>query len=426
MSRMLPVLFMRRRSLLGPIIGRHSGVSGVGMPLSKSVGQFIAGDQDIPLSALIGWTGLESCGTLLDYDMTVGNNGNTVIGASIGGGYGNLNGATINGLLVYRISVDTVLDAVALAMVDGVTQIPGVDTVVLTFQSFGEITLTWNGGSNLYTRTAADTESTAFTAYLSSLDGQGTSYDNYLLPIQAQFDGTTALRRAIISNTDANEITVSLWVWRNTGIINRKMYDIGDGTTSGNETTRLRFNGSGNVDSLLSSTIDGGANWTNAAVINTAQVIPENEMHHIYMTAKNDLVDGTAIMQLWYDGAFLGQDTSFTPNNSTQFNFIAGDFVTLCARHNLSQFLVGRIAEIWSSGKFMDAAVHVPLFRHPESVTGWASGYPRNLGVNGIVNGVTPSNYLGGDSRTYTLTDWNNGVNRGSLGDFGIVGNPIT
>jgi len=56
-----PVLFMRRKSLISPFIGRHSGVSGLNMPLSRSVGGFIGLGADLVLEALAGWTGLENC-----------------------------------------------------------------------------------------------------------------------------------------------------------------------------------------------------------------------------------------------------------------------------------------------------------------------------------------------------------------------------
>ena len=52
-----PLLFMRKRSLLGPFIGRHAGVQG----LSRSVGQYIESVR--PTVAIAGWTGLENCGS---------------------------------------------------------------------------------------------------------------------------------------------------------------------------------------------------------------------------------------------------------------------------------------------------------------------------------------------------------------------------
>lgn len=53
-----PLLFMRKRSLLGSIIGRHAGIP----PLSRSAGS--AHDKTIGLGkikAVSGWTGLENC-----------------------------------------------------------------------------------------------------------------------------------------------------------------------------------------------------------------------------------------------------------------------------------------------------------------------------------------------------------------------------
>jgi len=150
-------------------------------------------------------------------------------------------------------------------------------------------------------------------------------------------------------------------------------------------------------------------------------------MHHIYMTARNQLVNGagTQIMELWYDNVLIGTDTTFSGTPSDTFSFIAGDFVTLMARHNLSQFLQGRVADIWSSDKYMDAVTHIPLFRTvtPANVD-WAGGVPADLPANGMVNGVLPTSWLGG--KGYSISDWNNGINNGTLGNFTRSGGVIT
>jgi len=129
-------------------------------------------------SFIAGWTGLENCGNLLTEKIDIGNNGNTVYGASVGAAppYGNLNGAQIAGLDVYRISVDSVLQVPALGMVDGTQQIPGVIAITLNFQSYGLITLDWDGTNLIYTLNGG-AEAQAFSAYVIRLNGQRSSYD---------------------------------------------------------------------------------------------------------------------------------------------------------------------------------------------------------------------------------------------------------
>jgi len=67
MATWKPVLFMRKRSLLGPIIGRHSGVNHHGLALSRSVGGFIGRAAQVTQ----GWTDGINCDGLNIYLMTV-------------------------------------------------------------------------------------------------------------------------------------------------------------------------------------------------------------------------------------------------------------------------------------------------------------------------------------------------------------------
>jgi len=374
-----------------------------------------------------GWTGLVNCGNLLTFKLDVAFNSGTLYGYRDPGDpvlpFGALDNNQISETTIYAAHVDTGANICQLRFgVNGFSKIQDLDAVTITWQGYPTITYLWDGANLDYRVTDA-----ALAGYISRLDGQRISFDLDYIAIQATVDGTTALQRAILVNTESNEITVSMWARRDTGITVRKLYDIGDAIDGGNETTRLRIDNFAQIDSILSNTIDGGANWTNLAVINSSQVMSEDVMHHIYMTAKNDLVSGTGtqIMELWYDNVLIGTDTTFSGTPSDTFSFIAGDFVTLMARHNLAQFLQGRVADIWSSDKYMDAATHIPLFRTvtPANVD-WAGGVPADIGISGIVNGVTPTTYLGGAG--YSISSWNAGINRGSLGDFTRTGGIIS
>ncbi len=145
------------------------------------------------------------------------------------------------------------------------------------------------------------------------------------------------------------------------------------------------------------------------------------------MTIRNNTVAGvgTEIMQIWHDGVFIAQDITFIPDGAATFSFVAGDVVTIAARHNLTQFLEGRLSDVWATNKYMDPATYIPMFRKstPGNVT-WNGGVPIDLGVSGIVDGVTPETWLGG--KDYKISDWNAGINRGVSADFTVSGGPIT
>jgi len=238
---------------------------GIGIIYTKLVGGLAR--------AIGGFTGLINCGNLLTEKLDVGNNGNTVYGASIGQGYGNLNGATIAGLPIYRIAVDSVLQVPVLAMGDGTQQIPGVIDITLNFQSYGIITLDWDGTNLIYTKNGG-AESAAFSAYIISLFGQRTSYDlqnslaNAYDATQANFGGLTNLSRVLAASAETNESTISMFVRFNTSGIAQKVYDIGDAADgTGAETTRMRINASDIMRAIFSNW--DGAGWSQIASVDS-------------------------------------------------------------------------------------------------------------------------------------------------------------
>jgi len=375
-----------------------------------------------------GWTGIANCGNLLTYKLDVAFNSGTLYGYRDPGDpvlpFGALDNNQISETTIYAAHVDTGANICQLRFgVNGFSKIQDLDAVTITWQGYPTITYLWDGANLDYRVTDA-----ALAGYISRLDGQRISFDLDYIAVMASVDGTTALTRAVAANVEANEITISMWVWRDSGVnVPQKLYDIGDAATPGLETTRLRFSGAAVLKSFLSNTPDGGTTWNEVASVTAGGSSSENTAHHLFMTGRNELVSGvgTQVMEFWEDGVLLGTDTTFLPSNDTSFSFVAGDIVTLMARHDLTQFLTGRVADIWSGDKFMDGVTHVPLFRTvtPANVT-WNGGVPADIGVSGIVNGVSPGNWLGG--KGYRISDWNNGVNRGSNGSFSRIGNPIT
>jgi len=370
--------------------------------------------------AIGGNTGLLNCGNLLNFKIDVGRNLNLT------DRYGYLDPIDVNahGIIVDNNVAETIIYgaysqtsqgfSILSFGVAGNEQIQLRNTITVTWQGYtGAVTYVWDGANLNYRFTDAP-----LAAWIASLNGQRVSFDVEYIAIMATDDGTTVLRRAIANSAEINEITTSMWIWRDSGInAGMKMYDVGDGNTSGTETTRFRFNAAAQLKSFVSNSPDAGGTWSAvASVTKTDSAVVEDVMHHIYMTAKNDVVDGvgTQVMEL-----------SFFPSSSTTFSFVAGDFVTLLARHDLIQILTGRVADIWSGGKYMDGATNVAKFRKvsPADVA-WSGGYPVDLGATGIVNGVIPGNYLGG--KDYSVADWNNGLNRGSNGSFTRIGGALT
>jgi len=418
------LLMMRKRGLLGPFFAHHSGVT----HLSKSVGSFIAGTSIFPLLKFTqGWTGIEDCGNLLNFKMDVGTDGLNQFGyrdpTDGVSPFGSMVETAISESIIYAAHVNTATNVSNLRFGNGFQQIQGRNTVTVTWQGYPTLIYLWNGTNLNY-----EVTDVGLTNWITSLNGQRVSLDIEYIAIMATVDGTTALRRAVVTGGEANETTVSMWVWRDSGVnTSQKMYDIGDGVTSGNDTTRFRLSATAQLKSILSNVV-GGIYTEVSSVTKTNASITEDVMHHFYMTAKNDIVDGvgTQVMELWVDGILEGTDTTFFPNNSTTFSFVAGDFVTLLARHDLSQMLTGRVADIWSGGKYMDGATNVAKFRKssPADVA-WNGGVPVDLGSTGIVNGVTPGNYLGGNA-DYSIADYNAGLNRGSNGNFTRIGSVIT
>lgn len=376
-----------------------------------------------------GWTGLEQCGNLFDFTLDVKvnpffANRYGYLDPGDADAHGSLSNNTMAETIVYAAYSESNFGySIFRFGATGVDQIQNLNEIVINWQGIGKFTYVWDGANLNYRYTGQD-----LADYVKALNTQRTSFINDYIAVQATVDGSTALRRVVASSAEANEITVSMWVWRDSGVnVPQKLLDVGDSTTSGTETNRLRFSGAAVLGSFLSNTPDGGTTWSSVAKITASGGSTEDRMNHLYMTAKNDLVDGvgTQIMELWENGLLVGTDTTFLPSNSATFSFVAGDFVTLLARHDLTQFLTGRVAEVWSSGKFLPGASNIQMFRQssPANIS-WAGGVPVDLGASGVVNGVAPGNYLGGPD--YTIADWNNGVNRGSASDFDIIGNPIT
>ncbi len=385
--------------------------------------------RSLGLSALAftrGWTGLENCGNLLNFKLDVGTDAVSLFGYRDPNDgvlpFGSMVDTVISESSIYAAHVNTSNNVSQLRFGNGFQQIQGRDTITVTWQGYPALIYLWNGTNLDYEITDV-----GLTNWISAMDGQRVSIDIEYIAVMATVDGTTALRRAVQANVEANEITVSMWIWRDSGVnVSQKMYDVGDGVTSGNDTTRFRFSPTAQLKSILSNVVAGTYSEV-SSVTKTNASVTEDVMHHMFMTAKNDLVDGvgTQVMELWMDGVLEGTDTIFLPNASTTFSFVAGDFVTLMARHDLSQFLTGKVADIWSGGKYMDGATNISKFRKTSPAdVGWSGGVPVDLGLTGVVNGVVPSNYLGGAG--YKIADWNNGVNRGFAADFALAGGPIT
>jgi len=377
--------------------------------------------------AIAGWTGLENCGNLLEYKIDVGYNNSVSYGyrdpADPVSPFGTIDNNVVAETIIYAAEVASNTNVCILRFgVNGFSKIQDRDTVTVTWQGYPALIYLWNGTNLNYEITDA-----GLTNWLVALNGQRVSIDVEYIAIMAKADGTTAFQRAIAAGGGVNEVTVSMWVWRNSGInTSQKMYDTGDGVTGGNDTTRFRHSTTGGLKSILSNADTG--TYVEVSSVTAAADSTEDTLHHLWMTAKNDIVDGvgTQIMYLYEDNILLGTDTTFFPTNNTKFSSVPGDFVTLLARHNLAQFLTGRVADIWSGHKYIDPAIGIPLFRKTSPADAqWGGGIPVDLGATGVVLGITPTNYLGG-SPSYTLADWNNGVNRGAAGDFIRSGNPLT
>ncbi len=379
------------------------------------------------LLVIAGWTGLTNCGNLLTYKLDVGNSTTTLYGyrdpSDPSLPFGDLDNNIIANTILYAAHVDTNTNICQLRFgVNGFSKIQDLDVVTFTFQGYPPLIYLWDG-ANLDYRVV----DIGLTNYISALDGQRISFDPDYIAVQAFFDGATALVHPVLASAEENEYTISLWLLRNTGVTTRKIYDIGDSLTAGNETNRLRLDNSGQIDAIAANTPDGGTTWNQIARVDGTSVIVENQMHHIFMTIRNNTVAGvgTEIMQIWHDGVFIAQDITFIPDGAATFSFVAGDVVTIAARHNLTQFLEGRLSDVWATNKYMDPATYIPMFRKstPGNVT-WNGGVPIDLGVSGIVGGFTPVTWLGG--KDYKISDWNAGINRGVSADFTVSGGPIT
>jgi len=376
------------------------------------------------LRATIGWTGLENCGNLLSYPSDVGNSGTTLFGyrdpTDGVSSFGTLPNNIIAGTVLYAWHVDTATNICQLRFGNGFQKIQERDSVTITWQGYPTITYLWDG-TNLDYRVV----DVGLTNWIAPLDGQRVSFDPEYIAIMAIVDGTTALQRAVVDVEEADEVTISMWVWRDSGVnVSQKIYDIGDGITPGNDTSRMRFSPTGGLKSIVSNVVAG--TYSEVASVTAPLDSTEDTLHHLFMTAKNDLVDGvgTQVMYLYEDDVLLDTSTTFLPTASTKFSFVAGELVTLFARHDLAQFLTGRVADAWSARKFMDPATAIPLFRKvsPADVA-YNGGVPVELPTNGVVLGITPKNWLGG--KDYSIADWNNGINNGTNGDFVRIGGII-
>lgn len=124
---------------------------------------------------LRGWTGLKSCGSLLADSLDVGNDGVSLYGVDNTAVWGASSLLNIGGLAFVRLACDVSsgLENIVLALGDGTQQMPGISTITVTFQSYGDIVLPWEGAV-IGTYSTLDAN---FAAYMMSLDGQRTSFN---------------------------------------------------------------------------------------------------------------------------------------------------------------------------------------------------------------------------------------------------------
>lgn len=248
-----------------------------------------------------------------------------------------------------------------------------------------------------------------------------TGFENCYEPVEANFAGNTALARQILQNTESDMTTVSMWLYVPTGTANQKVFDIGDNGAA-TETTRLRFDVGGLFDVLISNFTDLNA-WDIMASVTNMTFVADS-FNHIFLSARNGASGGPEL-EVWINGALAvsgnpNPDITWAPDSTIDFR--AGDQVVIGARHNLTQHFIGRITDIWSSSSYMNPAENVPFFYSPTTKAGWPNGTPKD--ISNKINGKTATTFMGG--RGYTIADWNNGLNKGSLGDYTLDGDPIT
>jgi len=265
----------------------------------------------------------------------------------------------------------------------------------------------------------------------------GTSY----IPTIANFGGVdTFLHRPVASSAELNEGTISMICnFINAGSGNDKIFDIGSPSSVPSETTRFRISyGSQDLGIILSNFAAGV--WTTIAT-GTVGVGPwaYGEQTHIYIAYRNEISAGAgnSIVQFWINGVLAVQAPFLAGQEAKTLSFRGADHpdvggvadnVVIGARHNTDSPLnlyAGGLSELLSYPVFMDASANIAsFFNTADTDANWVNGKPINLGPNGIVNGVTPTTYLGGTG--YLLVDYNNGLNRGSSGNFTRAGSLIT